>query len=350
MKFSIPHPSGWNIVVRLAKCEIEEECRRERKKSLKEEDLEDGFVIKASSKIVLKTNPSDVLLANGVPECPEEMTFKVADIPHDATHPTIKLEKERWVDVVELKKLIASRSKPFILDEVFEANLSSGTYLIKVSHVKGSHAKSSLAFEGYRQSWKIGDATEIEIETEEDLEINLIGSKTPIPLENATFQITSIKIPENGLVISKSELKSLIDLQGPKTLVKNQCFEITTGSESCLELKLIDSTYSSLLNLEKKQTVFGTIEDKTTLYFATPQNGRIKVVDKVYSEEIEKIRFFLSAVKRKGVESYARLPLVLVVVFYNLDYFEINKRCCGRGLLYKKHVFYPGNKIYRSFL
>lgn len=308
---TIPHPSGWDIQVKLTKSVIDPKALSGKKEKVIHEELEDGYVITNSSNIRLDARSSEILLTKGPTSEPDEITFKIADIPGGVSHPTIDQDKERWINIEELKEALNSREEPYALHQIFEMNLSSGTYLIEVSRVKAGEIIEKKETGDHVRSWKIGSETYLEIEAEKELEVNLIEDMKPLPLQKASFQVKGKKTPDNGLNISIAEMRELIASQAPKTIVKNQSFEIRTDCDDRLELKLIDLEFEAGIEFDKNLTAFGVVAEKTELDFTTMVLDNINVIDRVYNKEVEKLKFSLSTSKRKGVAKVARVPLVV---------------------------------------
>jgi ATP-dependent 26S proteasome regulatory subunit len=324
----IPHQSGWNIHIRLMKADLNKNFLLSRRDKFVDEELEDGFVIKKNSDIRLKSNVSEVLLTKSPALNPEEITFKVADIPGNATHPTIDMDKERWVDIDELKGFLVHWPHPFVLNETIELNLSSGTYLIQVSNVRSKEIKGGNTREIYLNSWKITSETNVLVEAEKELEVNLIQDQVVRPLTKATIQVKAITVLDEGLTISAAELTGLIATQGPQRFVKNQSFRVHTERDLWLELKLIDVAFPDSESFLKNRASFVKLDEGTKLDFSTLANEKVRVIDNVYEKEIEKLRFTLIPIRRKGVDKIARAPLVL-------DYEKILRQIREELITYK---------------
>lgn len=306
--FTYSHASGWDVRVRLNRAVQDPEQLIGKQEKIIAEDLADGYVIKKSANIRLITK-TEVVLTQGPPLVPEGITFKIVDIPGAAVHPTIDLDKERWVNVDELLRGLQQRNKPFSLNEVFELPLSSGTYCISVSKVSSESCKSTE--QAYLQTWALPDANSIRFETEPELEVNLIKDKKALPLNKATFQVKALDKPEEDFFVSAAELQELIKIQGPKHFVHNQSFELRTEGDQRLELKLAEVEFKGGVQFEKYHSAFANIQEDTDITFSSHLHDKAKVVHKVYREEIEKLKFTLTPVRRKGVDNYARTPLVL---------------------------------------
>lgn len=307
---TLHHSSGWDIQIKLNNATIDPNALLINHDIVVDEEFEDGYILSPDAEVHFVGNPLEVLLTEGPPLEPEEINFKVTDIPGGVIHSKVDLQKERWINLKELKKILSTRKKPFALKETFEVMLSSGTFYIEVSGVKANTVSQGQKGGNFVQTWKIGKNTSIEIDTEKMLEVNLVDNSNPFPLRAASFLVRGVP-SGSSVFITFSELRELIEKQAPKKFIKNQTFELLTQNNEKLELKLVDLELKTETEFHRGVTAFGTIKSDTMLDFSAIEPDKIVITDRLYDKEIEKMKFTLSTTKRCDASKIARLPLII---------------------------------------
>lgn len=304
-QFIINHASGWDITVTFRRGHLKEEEKTP--EEVRTVDYKQGFIL--TDQVPLRiTRHRDILLTEGKPQPATEITFKIADMPGQQTV-AIDHDKERWVDLEELKKALFSLKRPFAAKETFEVSLSSGKYLIEVRKAQGEGEKHKG--KDTEPLWSFTEETEVKIIAEKDLNVNMLRDGTVHPIKRATIEISSERIPDEGLTITLDMLKEIATQQAPERIVQNHRFTVETGDRDRLEFKVLRSIFDDSIGTTKDVSVFGRVTDDTSIDFSTTSKENLTLVDTIHSENIKAMRFTMRASKQSDVATHARPPIVI---------------------------------------
>ncbi len=300
------HPSGWDIKIRFKRSVLQEEAFRVSTEA--NPDYKKGYVFNEQIPIKLEAH-HNIIIAGGEPTLVKEITFKISDMPGNQSI-SIDHDKERWISVQEMRKTLLEMQRPFVSKEIFELRLSSGAFLIEVRKALSDDATPDPE-KNIEKLWLIDKNTEIEFEIEKQLELNLIKDEKIREIQRAFFQIYSTKTVEDDLKVTIPELTVCGITQSPKKLVTHQRFTVVRDIGDRFEFKLLRAEFADDTEFNKNLSSFGKWTINTKVEFSIRPVDPLTLIEEIYSEEIECMRFSLRATKQTNISKHLRPPLVL---------------------------------------
>jgi len=301
----LPLSSGWDAKIRFKQANFEVETFQ--KAAAMGVDYKKGFFFTPTTRIKLEP-AHNLIISGGKPELVQEISFKILDMPGNQSI-GIDQNKERWVCLDEFKKALLLMERPFVSKEIFELRLSSGAFLVGVrkalSDEPGFDPERNI-----EKRWLIDEHTEIEIIAEKQLGLNLLKDEKVREIKKAYFQIISTKFNDEDSKWTLPELTVLGLMQTPDRLVNQHRFTVIRSDGERLELKLLRADFGPVKSLKAPLTSFGKWTENTYVDFSLAPSNPITLLEKIYSDEIESMRFSLRVTKQTETSKHARTPLI----------------------------------------
>lgn len=308
-EFIIHHPSGWDITVKFKEGIVNE--GKGAKHDLPPIDYSTGYVISKKTPIKI-TKPWNILLSEGEPKPAQKITFKISDMPGPGLQKVdIDHSKELWISLEELKHEIQSLDRSFVVGEIFEVALSSGSFYIEVNKAQGITVEEELRSAETEPLWSLEDDTEIQFTVEKELKLNMIKDHSVHPVKRAFIQLKAEKIPDEGLRITLEQLKKLVVAQAPRRLVDNHTFSVKTEDGDKLEVKVNRAVFDKSIGKTEEISAFGALSAETKIDFSTAQSDKITLVEKVHSDDLKAMRFSMRVTEQSDASRRDRPPIVV---------------------------------------
>lgn len=310
-EIKISHASGLKVVVKFDRAVIGDELvERTSNDLLTAVQYEKGYRLKKDPRFFYTVPTEKIQLTSETLNSAGYAQFKVVSLIGNQPGTVVNTDNERWIDESELIQYIKRLDRHFLVGERLEVGLSSGRFMIQIMGIQELVRQEIGQHDRIVPVWSFNDRTEIKINVDPELDINLVPSTRAFNLRKIVVCVDLDTIPDDGdFRLTADVIRGIFERCRPEKFVKKHKFfgYAPDGEKLTFKVKKLEFN-ASFPGLERMQH-FGKIFERSVIEILASNYSFLTVVDHVYKDEVEKMVFSITCRKDFSQRVWDRLPI-----------------------------------------